>query len=117
MAGEDSRYGRRVSIDEVAGPRSGAGSPPASTPCWEVKVDRLDGLEDAFPPLGDNEPSRLRDDIVDELSDHLQCALARERHVEPDEDAAWRAVVARFDIVSKLVPGPRKKELASHILW
>ena len=31
-----------------------------------------------LPPPHDLEPTRLRDDIVDELADHLSCAIQHE---------------------------------------
>ena len=45
--------------------------------------------------LADDLPER-RDDIVDELSDHLNCALAKERRSTSDEIAARDKVLVRF---------------------
>ena len=58
-------------------------------------MDWPDELAGALPPRGD-EPARLRNDIVDELSDHLICAVARERRGTADDATARRAALARF---------------------
>ncbi|QDT29072.1 DUF1700 domain-containing protein [Gimesia panareensis] len=51
---------------------------------------------DDFPPRRDDEPSSLRQDIIDELSDHFVCALNRELHKNPDEQVAKRRVLEQF---------------------
>ena len=51
---------------------------------------------DDFPPRRDDEPSSLRQDIIDELSDHFVCALNRELLKNPDEGLARRRVLERF---------------------
>lgn len=55
-----------------------------------------DALSEGFPEFRDNEPSELRGNIVDELGDHLDCALTREQPVTDDQTQAWLAVVERF---------------------
>ena len=52
-------------------------------------------IED-FPPERDDEPSSLRQDIIDELSDHFACALNRELLKNPDEQLARRRVIELF---------------------
>ncbi|WP_417385442.1 hypothetical protein [Gimesia sp.] len=52
-------------------------------------------IED-FPPRRDDEPSSLRQDIIDELSDHFACALNRELLKNPDEQLARRRVLEQF---------------------
>ncbi len=49
-----------------------------------------------FPPRRDDEPSSLRQDIIDELSDHFVCALNRELLKNPDERLARKRVLERF---------------------
>ena len=49
-----------------------------------------------LPAPRDDEPSSLRRDIVDELSDHLQTALRREQHFTSDETAARHRVLTKF---------------------
>ncbi|QDU16550.1 hypothetical protein CA11_43820 [Gimesia maris] len=49
-----------------------------------------------FPPQRDDEPSSLRQDIIDELSDHFTCALNRELLKNPDEQLAKQRVLNRF---------------------
>ncbi|MBL7649338.1 MAG: hypothetical protein JNK74_24435 [Candidatus Hydrogenedentes bacterium] len=58
-----------------------------------------DDTEEAFPPRHPREPGRLRQDILDEIADHLECAAEREAECggENDtEDAAWGRVLERF---------------------
>ncbi|MHC4181002.1 MAG: hypothetical protein ACYSWU_26180 [Planctomycetota bacterium] len=55
-----------------------------------------DALSEGFPEFRDDEPSGLRGNIVDELVDHLDCALTRQQQVTDDETQAWLAVVERF---------------------
>lgn len=52
-------------------------------------------IED-FPPERDDEPSSLRQDIIDELSDHFACALNRELLKNPDEQTAKQRVLNQF---------------------
>ncbi|MFH1299827.1 MAG: hypothetical protein ABIK07_02105 [Planctomycetota bacterium] len=52
-------------------------------------------IED-FPPERDDEPSSLRQDIIDELSDHFVCALNRELLKNPDESTAKQRVINQF---------------------
>lgn len=49
-----------------------------------------------LPEPNPDEPTELRQDISDELSDHLQCAMRRELLRTDDEDAARKSVLARF---------------------
>tara|TARA_R100001132_G_scaffold27314_1_gene32225 strand:- start:1580 stop:3040 length:1461 start_codon:yes stop_codon:yes gene_type:complete len=51
---------------------------------------------DDFPPRRDDEPSSLRQDIIDELSDHFACALNRELLKNPDEQLAKQRVLNQF---------------------
>jgi hypothetical protein len=58
-----------------------------------------DDTEEAFPPRHPREPGGLRQDILDEIADHLECAAEREAECggENDtEDAAWGRVLERF---------------------
>ncbi|QDT92863.1 prealbumin-like fold domain-containing protein [Gimesia algae] len=52
-------------------------------------------IED-FPPRRDDEPSSLRQDIIDELSDHFACALNRELLKNSDEQLARQRVIQHF---------------------
>ena len=52
-------------------------------------------IED-FPPERDDEPSSLRQDIIDELTDHFACALNRELLKNPDEQTAKHRVLNQF---------------------
>jgi len=52
-------------------------------------------IED-FPPERDDEPSSLREDILDELTDHFVCALNRELLKNPDEQTAKQRVINQF---------------------
>lgn len=54
-----------------------------------------------LPPPGDDEPASLRQDLLDELADHLACAMARETQLEQvvrqdPGSTAWGRVVAQF---------------------
>ncbi|QDT44348.1 hypothetical protein Pan241w_44570 [Gimesia alba] len=51
---------------------------------------------DDFPPKRDDEPSSLRQDIIDELTDHFACALNRELLKNPDEQTAKQRVLHQF---------------------
>ena len=56
-----------------------------------------EGIEAGLPPPPlDSESADLRRDIIDELADHLACAMQRERRHTDDEAAAQRAVIERF---------------------
>ncbi len=55
-----------------------------------------EGIEAELPPPLDGESADLRQDIIDELADHLACAMQRERKYTDDEAAAQRAVLKRF---------------------
>ena len=52
-------------------------------------------IED-FPPERDDEPSSLRQDILDELTDHFVCALNRELLKNPNEQLARQSVLNQF---------------------
>ena len=52
-------------------------------------------IED-FPPERDDEPASLREDILDELTDHFVCALNRELLKNPDEQTAKQRVLNQF---------------------
>jgi hypothetical protein len=67
----------------------------------------IDLLAD-LPPPDDFEPSSLRDDIRDELEDHLQCAFRREVLRDGDEPAAQTRVLNRFG---------DPKQLARRLWW
>ncbi len=56
-----------------------------------------EGIEAGLPPPPlDGESADLRQDIIDELADHLACAMQRERKCTDDEAAARKAVIERF---------------------
>lgn len=59
-------------------------------------MDCPDQFVDSFPPARDDEPQSLRQDIADELADHLECALRRQLITTPDEGRARAQVVGRF---------------------
>ena len=59
-------------------------------------MDWPESLSDLFPEPRPDEPARLRQDITDELADHLACALDRQRPLSADDTAAKEAVLARF---------------------
>ncbi|WP_298868276.1 hypothetical protein [uncultured Gimesia sp.] len=52
-------------------------------------------IED-LPPKRDDEPVSLREDILDELTDHFVCALNRELLKNPDEQTAKQRVLNQF---------------------
>lgn len=52
-------------------------------------------IED-FPPKRDDEPASLRQDIIDELTDHFACAFNRELLKNPDEQLARQRVIIEF---------------------
>jgi len=55
-------------------------------------------LSESFPKYNPHEPGNLRQDILDELEDHLSMAVARERALgEDDGDGeVWQRVLDRF---------------------
>src|SRR5579872_2297528 len=53
-------------------------------------------IADELPAPRDDEPSSLRQDIADELADHLQASFLRELHRTPEETAARQHVLDRF---------------------
>jgi hypothetical protein len=55
-----------------------------------------DSLSSLLPAPRDDEPATLRQDIVDELSDHLACAYNRELLRGTNADLAYRRVLDRF---------------------
>ena len=61
-----------------------------------------------LPPPHDEEPAQLRSDILDELQDHLSCAVERERRrlqmsdQPADQASVWTAVIERFGDPSAL---------------
>ena len=55
-----------------------------------------DDISADLPARRDDEHPELRTDIVDELADHLECALQRERHRAGDEDGARKSVLRHF---------------------
>lgn len=65
-------------------------------------------LSAKLPPPHDEEPAQLRSDILDELQDHLSCAVDRERRRlqlsdQPvDPASVWAAVIDRFGDPSAL---------------
>lgn len=65
-------------------------------------------LSAKLPPPHDEEPAQLRSDILDELQDHLSCAVDRERrrlelNDQPtDQTNVWTAVIERFGDPSAL---------------
>lgn len=59
-------------------------------------MDDRDALTAGLPSRRDDEPDGLRDDIVDELADHLACAYRREILRGVDGETARRRVLERF---------------------
>jgi hypothetical protein len=55
-----------------------------------------DDIAESFPERRDDEPESLRNDIADELADHLSCALNRELLLSPNEQTAIQRVLVRF---------------------
>ena len=53
-------------------------------------------IAESLPPVHRVEPPSLRAEILDELADHLACAMQRELRRTPDVKAARKAVIARF---------------------
>ena len=59
-------------------------------------MDWPETFAEAFPHPRNDEPASLRQDIADELADHLQSALRRQLLTTPDEILARTQVVDRF---------------------
>ena len=59
-------------------------------------MDFRDGLSADLPSPRDDEPASLRDDIVDELADHLACMYRRELLRGTDASSAKARVLERF---------------------
>ena len=59
---------------------------------WDKDAER------AFPARHPREPGGLRQEILDEIADHLACAAERERELqeEENEEAVWERVLERF---------------------
>ena len=55
-----------------------------------------EAIREGFPSPRDQEPAELRQDIADELADHLACALRHELRRTDDESEARRRVLERF---------------------
>ena len=55
----------------------------------EIRIEDL-------PPERDDEPASLRQDILDELTDHFVCALNRELLKNPNEQLARQSVLNQF---------------------
>jgi hypothetical protein len=55
-----------------------------------------DEIADELPAPRDDEPSSLRQDIADELADHLHSSFVRELHRTPEETSAREHVLDRF---------------------
>ncbi len=55
-----------------------------------------DDISANLPPPNEGEPANLRQDILDELADHLSCAMQRELRRTDDPNAARHAVLKRF---------------------
>src|SRR5258708_31676212 len=53
-------------------------------------------LADELPAKRDDEPSSLRQDIADELADHLHSSFVRELHRTPEETSAKQHVLDSF---------------------
>lgn len=62
-----------------------------------------DDLDSKLPGARDDEPASLRQDIIDELSDHLQCSLEQELVNENDVDQARKKALNRFGVPSSIV--------------
>ncbi|MBT6497685.1 MAG: prealbumin-like fold domain-containing protein [Planctomycetaceae bacterium] len=56
----------------------------------------VEHVADELPAPRKDEPESLRQDIADEMADHLQCALSQELHFTPDEAEAKHNVLGRF---------------------
>jgi hypothetical protein len=56
----------------------------------------VEHVADELPAPRKDEPESLRQDIADELADHLQCALTQEMHFTENEADAKHNVLGRF---------------------
>lgn len=65
-------------------------------------MDWPDSIGDAFSSQRVDEPKSLREDITDELSDHLAAAMEREVQATEDERLARQNVLERFGDPAKL---------------
>ena len=61
-----------------------------------MRIDFRDRLFALLPPLRDDEPASLRQDILEELADHLTCTYHREILRGTDESVARQRVLERF---------------------
>ncbi len=61
-----------------------------------------EAVREGFPGIDPDEPQSLRQNIEDELADHLACAFAREREHAPDDAQAETAVLHRFGSPRKI---------------
>ncbi len=59
-------------------------------------MEIVESLTSRLPPSRDDEPPALRQDIIDELADHLACSLQRELLRGGDPSAARARVLVRF---------------------
>src|SRR3954465_4826694 len=59
-------------------------------------MDFRDGLSTELPTPRDDEPAGLRDDILDELADHLACMYRRELLRGADATSAKSRVLEQF---------------------
>ena len=59
-------------------------------------MDFRENLSALLPPPRDDEPASLRQDILDELGDHLACAFNRELLRGADSSSASQRVLERF---------------------
>jgi hypothetical protein len=62
-----------------------------------------DQIESGFPVPDPDEPESLRQDILDELRDHIECAMNRELLTDGDSNRAQQRVLARFGDPLKIV--------------
>jgi hypothetical protein len=62
----------------------------------QMLMDFRDGLSAELPAPRDDEPRGLRDDILDELADHLACSYRRELMRGADTATARQRVLERF---------------------
>ncbi len=78
-------------------------------------LNDIDLLAD-LPPLRDDEPSSLRQDIADELADHLGCAFHRELVKSGDAETARRRVLDRFGDPQRIARQLWWQAMWSHIM-
>jgi hypothetical protein len=62
-----------------------------------------DQIESGFPVPDPDEPESLRQDILDELRDHIECAMNRELLKDGDSNKAQQRVLVRFGDPLKIV--------------